>query len=83
MSYDPPHRFGGKLYAVRRADYRRIVRQDQETELYDLVADPCEPRNIADELGFEQAARRHYGLLTDYLMRISRRRPVMRIASQE
>lgn len=82
-SYDPPHRFGGKLYAVRSADYKMIVRQDQKTELYDMVADPWETRNIAEERGFEQTVRQHYGLLTDHLMRISQKQPDTRIASQD
>ena len=69
--YDPPHRFGGKMYAVRSRDYKLIVRQDQASELYNMKEDPWETHNIAGTAGTEMEELRHYRYLAQHLARIA------------
>ncbi|MBN1557158.1 MAG: sulfatase-like hydrolase/transferase, partial [Lentisphaerae bacterium] len=81
--YDPPHRFGGKVYAVRSRDYKLIVRQDQAHEFFDMRNDPWETRNAAAEPGRQAEVLRHYQYLAQHLTRIAHGRPDVIIAKQD
>jgi arylsulfatase A-like enzyme len=82
--YDPPHRFGGKMYAVRSRKYKLIVRQDQKHEFYDMDRDPWEAHNCADSPDMQGEILRHYQYLTDHLeKRIAHSRDGTLIAKQD
>jgi len=81
--YDPPHRFGGKMYALRTRDYKLIVRQDQGAEFYDMKQDPWETRNVFDEPEYGPQILRHYQHLSDHLCRIAHERPDVYIERQD
>jgi arylsulfatase A-like enzyme len=82
-SYDPPHRFGGKLYAVRSRDYKLITRQDQRAEFFDMKNDPWETNNRIDEPALQDEIFRHTRFLVNHLARIACRQPDVIIAKQD
>lgn len=82
-SYDPPHRFGGKLYAVRSERYKLIVREGQAQELYDLQRDPWEQRNLAEVAALQPVILEHYRYLTEHLGRVVPRQPGTAFAPQD
>lgn len=81
--YDPPHRFGGKMYAVRSKDYKLIVRQDQKAEFYDMKHDPWETVNRIDDSEMSRLILDHYQYLAQHLCRISTNSPEVTIAQQD
>jgi arylsulfatase A-like enzyme len=82
-SYDPPHRFGGKMYAVRSRHGKLIVRQGQESEYYDLSADPWETRNVFGEAAHRDVIATHYHHLVQHLARIGPSNPDGTFARQD
>jgi len=81
--YDPPHRFGGKMYAVRSKDYKLIVRQNQDPEFYDMRSDPWETQNLFAKDCVKDEITRHYRYLTQHLARISYKLDEAEIATQD
>ena len=81
--YDPPHRFGGKMYAVRSKDYKLIVRQDQKAEFYDMKNDPWETVNQIDNKELSDHILAHYQYLSQHLCRISTNSPDVSVAAQD
>jgi len=81
--YDPPHRFGGKMYAVRTRDFKLIVRQDQRHEFYDYRVDPWETRNRVDDASLQGDVLRHYQYLAQHVARIAPNPPGTEIAPQD
>lgn len=69
--YDPPHRFGGRIHAVRSKRYKLIVRQDQKCEFYDMISDPWETTNIFDRAELKEEIQQHHLFLIDHLSRIA------------
>ncbi|MBN1865489.1 MAG: sulfatase-like hydrolase/transferase [Victivallales bacterium] len=82
-SYDPPHRFGGKMYAVRTKDYKLIVRQDQANEFYDMKTDPWETRNVYNDTSYTAQIIKHFSHLSEYLVKVSQKRAGSSIAPQD
>jgi arylsulfatase A-like enzyme len=81
--YDPPHRFGGKLYALRSRDHKLIVREGQRAEFYDLAADPWELRNAIDDPAQAARVATHYRYLSEHLCRIAPKPPGTHVADQD
>jgi arylsulfatase A-like enzyme len=81
--YNAPHRFSGKMYAVRSTDYKLIVRQGQKMEFYDMRNDPWEQRNIGDDPMYQAEIVKHYHYLTEHLAHISARDEKGVIAEQD
>lgn len=81
--YDPPHRFGGRMYAIRSKHYKLIVRQEQRSEFYDMKNDPWETKNRIDEPKLQQEILRHHRGLIEHLARISFAQPGTKIAGQD
>ncbi|MDA3959619.1 MAG: sulfatase-like hydrolase/transferase [Planctomycetota bacterium] len=81
--YDPPHRFGGRMYAVRSADHKLIVREGQCSEFYDLVADPWELRNAIDDPQHAQLVATHHEYLVEHLCQRAPVPPGTTIADQD
>ena len=81
--YDPPHRFGGRMYAVRSERYKLIVREQDRLELYDMAHDSWERRNVADRDDLRGVVIEHMQSLADHLGRIIPMQPGTRIAPQD
>ncbi len=81
--YDPPHRFGGRMYVVRSERYKLITRQDQSDEFYDLLEDPWETRNLAGEASMATEINKHKDFLIDHLSRTQRVQEGTGIAPQD
>ncbi len=73
--YNPPHRWTGKLYAVRSAKMKLIVREGQKSEFYDLTLDPWETTNLYDDPTYRDHILQHHEYLAQHLTRIAYRRP--------
>lgn len=82
--YDPPHRFGGKMYAIRSRDYKLIVREEDKPEFYDMKNDPWECCNAIAKPELQAQVLKHYQYLAQHLTNIA---PVpdceVRIADQD
>lgn len=81
--YDPPHRFGGKVYAVRTKWYKLIVREGQRSEFYDMKNDPWETANCINEHSLQSEILRHYEYLAQHLAKIAPRPADAAIAPQD
>ena len=81
--YDPPHRFGGRMYAVRSRQYKLITREDDRLELYDMQADPWEMRNLAAEPEMQAIVQQHLSWLVEHQGRIIPMQAGSRIADQD
>ena len=56
--YDPPHRWTGRCLGVRDKRYKLITREGQSDELYDLISDPWETRNLIGESELKETVLR-------------------------
>lgn len=79
--YDPPHRYGGKVYSIRSTDYKLIVRLTQVSEFYDLKNDSWETKNEYNNPKFAGEILKHYEYLSQHLCRIATQREGTAIAS--
>jgi len=81
--WDPPHRYAGKVYAIRTTGAKLIVRQDQRSEFYDLAGDPWEMVNRIDDPALQGEILRHYELLAQHLAGIAFKQQGVHIADQD
>lgn len=68
--YDPPHRFTGRTYAVVSEKYKLITREGQANELYDMVNDPWEKFNLAQDPEMFKTIEQHLLYLTEHLTKL-------------
>ena len=81
--YDPPHRFGGRMFAVRSKRYKLIAREGQAREFYDMRSDPWETTNLAGQPEFAAEMLRHYDYLAQHLGRVAPIQPGTGIAGHD
>ena len=81
--YDPPHRFGGRMYVVRSKDYKLIVRQDKKSEFYNMKDDPWETKNIFGKPKYQKEIINHFEYLVHHLGRVSYKQEDTFIAPQD
>ena len=81
--YDPPHRFGGRMFAVRSKRFKLIAREGQAREFYDLQNDPWETTNLAARAEFAAEMLRHYDYLAEHLGRVAPVQPSSHVAGQD
>ncbi len=81
--YDPPHRFGGRMYAVRSEQYKLIFRAEDRLELFDMQADPWETTNLAARPELQGIVIQHLQWLTEHQGRLIQVRPGSHIAPQD
>ncbi len=81
--YDPPHRFGGRMYAIRSEQYKLIVRAEDRLELFDMQVDPWETKNLAGRSDLQSVIVQHLQWLAEHQGRLISIQPGSSIAPQD